>query len=255
MPYIRLDDVNMFYEEFGKGETVLFLHSHFSRGLLAFSGQILPFSAHYRCLFPDFRGHGRTMCENLDWNSRLLADDMARFLDALEIKNAHLIGYSCGAYVGCYMAAKYPEKVKSLIAIGGGSYPRADGAESFLPENLISGNDADFIEDMKLRHFEAHRGDWKTYLRRTVADWQAHPNLTAEEWNQIQCPCFFINGENDPFGTCAELQEKVPAARIYVVKGGGHHPHFVGEQIHEINARMLEFLFEQSAYDKSEKEE
>lgn len=255
MPYIRLDDVNMFYEEFGKGETVLFLHSHFSRGLLAFSGQILPFSAHYRCLFPDFRGHGRTMCENLDWNSRLLADDMARFLDALEIKNAHLIGYSCGAYVGCYMAAKYPEKVRSLITIGGGSYPRADGAESFLPENLISGNDADFIEDMKLRHFEAHRGDWKTYLRRTVADWQAHPNLTAEEWNQIQCPCFFINGENDPFGTCAELQEKVPAARIYVVKGGGHHPHFVGEQIHEINTRMLEFLFEQSAYDKSEKKE
>lgn len=255
MPYARLDELNMFYEEFGKGETVLFLHSHFSRGLLAFSGQILHFSAHYRCLFPDFRGHGRTMCENLDWNSRLLADDMAKFLAALEIKNAHLIGYSCGAYVGCYLAAKYPEKVKSLITIGGGSYPRADGAESFLPENLISGNDADFIEDMKLRHFEAHRGDWKTYLRRTVADWQAHPNLTAEEWNQIRCPCFFINGENDPFGICAELQEKVPAARIYVVKGGGHHPHFVGEQIHEINARMLEFLSEQHAYDKSEKEE
>ena len=34
MPYIKLNDLNMFYEEFGKGETVLFLHSHFSRGLL-----------------------------------------------------------------------------------------------------------------------------------------------------------------------------------------------------------------------------
>ncbi len=50
MPYIKLNDLNMFYEEFGKGETVLFLHSHFSRGLLAFSGQILPFAGHYRCL-------------------------------------------------------------------------------------------------------------------------------------------------------------------------------------------------------------
>ena len=56
MPYIKLNDLNMFYEEFGKGETVLFLHSHFSRGLLAFSGQILPFAGHYRCLYPDFRG-------------------------------------------------------------------------------------------------------------------------------------------------------------------------------------------------------
>jgi len=50
MPYAKLNDLNMFYEEFGRGETVLFLHSHFSRGLLAFSGQILPFSGRYRCL-------------------------------------------------------------------------------------------------------------------------------------------------------------------------------------------------------------
>ena len=242
MPYIKLNDLNMFYEGFGKGDTVLFLHSHFSRGLLAFSGQILPFAGHYRCLYPDFRGHGRTMCENYDWNSRMIADDMADFLDALEIENAHLIGYSCGAYVGCYMTAKYPEKVKSLITIGGGAYSRADSAADFLPENLINSNNTDFIEDIKLRHYEAHKGDWETYLRKTVSDWQSHPSLTEEEWAAIKCPAFFINGENDPFGTCAELLEKVPAAKAYEVKGGGHHPHFVGEQIEEINAMMLEFL-------------
>lgn len=242
MPYIKINDLNMFYEEFGKGETVLFLHSHFSRGLLAFSGQILPFAGHYSCLYPDFRGHGRTMCDNLDWNSRMIADDMANFLDALEIKSAHLIGYSCGAYVGCYMAAKYLEKVKSFITIGGGAYPRVDGAENFLPENLISSSETDFIEDMKFRHHEAHKGDWKTYLKKTIIDWKSHPSLTEEEWARIKCPTFFINGENDPFGTCAELQEKVPNAKVYEVKYVGHHPHFVGEQIEEINAMMLEFL-------------
>lgn len=50
MPYIKLNDLDLFYEEFGRGETILFLHSHFSRGLLAFSAQILPFSGSYRCL-------------------------------------------------------------------------------------------------------------------------------------------------------------------------------------------------------------
>ena len=242
MPYIKLNNLHMFYEEFGKGEPVLFLHSHFSRGVLAFSGQILPFSNHYRCFYPDFRGHGRSMCEDLDWNSRIIADDMASFLDALEINSAHLIGYSCGAYVGCYMAAKYPEKVRSLITIGGGAYPRIAGAEDFLPESLISRNNTDFIENMKLRHYEAHKGDWKTYLRKTVSDWQSHPSLSAEEWDGIKCPALFINGENDPFGTCAELQEKVPHADVYVVKNGGHRPHFVGEQIEEINALILDFL-------------
>ena len=45
----------------------------------------------------------------------------------------------------------------------------------------------------------------------------------------------------------AELQEKVPNAEVYEVKDGGHRPHFVGEQVEEINAMMLEFL---SAIDK-----
>lgn len=242
MPYTKQNDVNIYYEEFGRGETVLFLHSHFSRGLLAFSGQILPFSGHYRCIYPDFRGHGRTTSENLQWDSRIIADDMAQFLDAMGIEQAHLIGYSCGAYVGCYMAANYPERVKSLVTIGGAVYPRPDGADDFLPENLLRKGNTDFIEDMKLRHQDAHKGDWQTYLKMTVADWKNHPNLSDTEWKNIKCPAFFINGENDSLGSCAELHEKVPHSRICEVKGSGHRPHFVGERAEEINAMILGFL-------------
>ena len=189
------------------------------------------------------------------------------FLDKLGIEKAHIIGYSCGAYVGCYMAANYPDKVKSLVTIGGAAHARPEGAEDFLPENLIKNGHTDFIEDMKARHFEAHRGDWQTYLKNTiedmkarhfeahrgdwqtylkntVKDWQTQPNLTDAEWQNIKCPCFFINGENDPFGTVEELQEKVPASNVYKVIGGGHRPHFVGEQIDEINKRILDFLSE-----------
>jgi len=244
MADIRINDLNLYYEEFGRGEAVLFLHSHFSRSLLAFSSQILPFGGKYRCLYPDFRGHGRTECDSLNWNSRMIANDMAAFLDALGIEKAHLIGYSCGAYVGCYMAAKYPEKVRGLVTIGGGAHARPEGAEDFLPEKLLANNSFDFIEDMKCRHSQAHRGDWQSYLRATVADWQTHPNLSELEWSAIKCPAFFINGEHDPFGTCAELQEKVPHGKIYEVKDGSHHPHFVGEQANKINAMILDFLAE-----------
>ncbi|MBO7564673.1 MAG: alpha/beta hydrolase [Clostridiales bacterium] len=242
MPYVEVNGLDLYYEEFGRGETVLFLHSHFSRGLLAFSGQILPFSGHFRCLFPDFRGHGRTKCDDLSWNSRMVADDMAMFLEKLGIEKAHIIGYSCGAYVGCYMAAKYPQKVRSLVTIGGAAHPRPEGAEDFLPENLLKNGSTDFIEDIKARHMDAHKGDWQTYLRNTVEDWKTQPGLTDEEWHKITCPAFFINGENDPFGTVEELKEKVPYARTYKVIGGGHRPHFVGEQIDDINKRILDFL-------------
>lgn len=48
MPYVSLKDLKLYYEELGRGETVLFLHSHFSRGILAFGAQIQPFQGKYR---------------------------------------------------------------------------------------------------------------------------------------------------------------------------------------------------------------
>ena len=38
------------------------------------------------------------------------------------------------------------------------------------------------------------------------------------------------------------LRQRLPEASVYQVKGGGHRPHFVGEQIDEVNARILDFL-------------
>ena len=57
MPYIDLGELQLFYEEIGYGEPVLFLHSGYSRGILAFSGQLQPFyAAGYRCFYPDLQG-------------------------------------------------------------------------------------------------------------------------------------------------------------------------------------------------------
>ena len=62
---------------------------------------------------------------------------MAGVLDVLGILYKQLFDYNCGAYAGCYMAAKYPEKVKSLVTVGGGVWSRAESADDFLPENLL----------------------------------------------------------------------------------------------------------------------
>lgn len=36
MPYIKGKDTNLYYEDIGIGETIIFLHSSFSRGILSF---------------------------------------------------------------------------------------------------------------------------------------------------------------------------------------------------------------------------
>ena len=56
MPYMNLDHLELYYEEFGYGEPILFLHSHFSRGILAFSAQIQPFAGNIVVFFLIFEG-------------------------------------------------------------------------------------------------------------------------------------------------------------------------------------------------------
>lgn len=246
MPYQKVNDLDVFYEEIGCGEPILFLHSAYSRGILAFSGQIQPFySAGYRCLYPDYRGHGRTICKNLEWNSDQIAEDMICFLDNLQIEKVHLIGYSTGGGIAYYMASNHPERVKSIISIGNGGEIDSSGAENFLPEELLKQGANEFITKIKTLHAEAHGGNWQEYLRQEVNDWKEHPCLTAEDWAHIKMPMLLIAGENDNFASKEKLEkikQRCAQAEIFVVKNCGHRPHFPNEQAKIVNERMLAFL-------------
>ena len=246
MPYQRINDLDVFYEEIGWGEPILFLHSGYSRGVLAFSGQIQPFyAAGYRYLYPDFRGHGRTRCKNLNWDSDLIAEDMISFLDSLEIEKVHLIGYSTGGGVAYYMASRYPERVKSVISIGNGGVIDSVGAEEFLPETLLEQGAIEFIENVKHLHIEATGGEWQEYLRQEVKDWKEHSYIKDEEWAQITMPMLLIAGEHDDFASeqrLEQIQEKCPQAEIFIVKNCGHRPHFPNEEVKLVNEKMLSFL-------------
>lgn len=81
MPYVQLNNLEMYYEQIGVGDPVLFLHSGFSRGILAFASQILDFQNKYKCYFPDFRGHGRTRSQNLEWSTPQHSEDIITFMN------------------------------------------------------------------------------------------------------------------------------------------------------------------------------
>jgi len=245
MPRLRVNDCDVFYEDIGWGEPVLFLHSAYSRGIVAFGGQIQPFFHHWRCLLPDLRGHGRTTADNPDWGTPLIAEDMAGFLDGLGIGRAHVVGYSLGAGVALHLAAAHPERVRSLILIGTGGVPDPEGADDYEPEALERNGQTDFIRRLQTMHTEAHRGDWAHHARQSARDWRLYPSLTDVEAAGITMPMLLIGGERDPYASADRLramQLRYPQAEMWVVPDTGHGPHFPTEKCTEVNARMLAFL-------------
>jgi 3-oxoadipate enol-lactonase len=62
----------------------------------------------------DPRGAGESDKPAGSYSTRLFAEDAAAFLAALKIDRAHVMGLSLGAATGLWLAARHPEKVKSL---------------------------------------------------------------------------------------------------------------------------------------------
>lgn len=245
MPYASFGNLEMFYEKMGVGDPVIFLHSGYSRGILAFSSQMLDFQRTYTCYFPDFRGHGRTRCDSLAWSTPHIAEDMVEFMERLHLAKAHLVGYSLGANVGLYIAVHYPERAATLTTIGTGGFCDPTGVEQFEPEWLIEHGQLDTIRQMTERHEEAHRGDWQEHMRQSAQDWRRYPQLTEAQLGSIRCPALFITGEHDPFvgeERVRRLSALVTGSTYKVVAGGSHRPHMLREQPILVNDTILDFL-------------
>ena len=113
MPKIKVNDITMNYEQQGTGEPLLLI-PYLAADNACYAFQVAEYSKHFSCISIDPRGAGETDKPGGNYSTRLLADDAAAFLAALKIDRAQVMGLSLGAATGLWLAARHPEKVKTL---------------------------------------------------------------------------------------------------------------------------------------------
>lgn len=116
--YISIGKETLAYLDEGVGDVVLMIHGNMSSSV-HYEPLISRIKDKYRCVALDLRGFGDS-----SYNERFdtldeLADDVALFIDALELGSVYLVGWSNGGGVSLKLCAKYPEKVKKLFDIEG----------------------------------------------------------------------------------------------------------------------------------------
>ena len=98
MGVIQCNGANLYYEDHGEGQPIVFLHGA-TAGLRYFEPQLTGLSEEYRPLAFDFRGHGRSEKTELGHTMAQHARDLRGFLDQLDLDDAVLVGWSMGAIV------------------------------------------------------------------------------------------------------------------------------------------------------------
>lgn len=76
-----------------------------------------------RVIAPDPPGHGRSPSVQADaYLPSRLADLAVALLTELGVERAAFVGFSWGAQVGCYFAARFPQRATALALIDGGYF-------------------------------------------------------------------------------------------------------------------------------------
>jgi pimeloyl-ACP methyl ester carboxylesterase len=112
----------LFFQDIGSGFPLVLLHGNGESGEY-FAPQIQAFSARYRVIVPDTRGHGLSPRGDGPFTLARFADDLKDLLDDLNIEKAHILGFSDGGNIALLFALKYPQYVEKLILNGANLFP------------------------------------------------------------------------------------------------------------------------------------
>lgn len=113
MPKIETNGISVYYETRGSGEPLILI-PYLTADHACYEYQVREYEKHFTCYLFDLRGTGLSESPDGEISIELYADDVAGFMDTLEIPKAHISGLSLGAAVGMWLAAKHPDKVQSL---------------------------------------------------------------------------------------------------------------------------------------------
>jgi pimeloyl-ACP methyl ester carboxylesterase len=118
MPEISLRDTTLFYQERGKGPGLLCLHG-FPFDHTTWLDQLSGLNDVRRVIAVDQRGFGRSYPEAIQKIDKdVYADDAVALIESLEGgRPVDIIGFSAGAHVGCMVADRRPDLVRSITAL------------------------------------------------------------------------------------------------------------------------------------------
>jgi len=223
--YVDAGGLNTYYEVNGAGDPLLLLHGGFCPAE-TFDGLTLGLAEAYRVYLPERRGHGRTPDADGPITFEIMAQDTIAFMDALDIRDAHLVGWSDGAVVALHVAVLRPDLVRKLVLIGAAL--NHDGLPAQVREMLTAGMTPEILPPF-LRQLYANVSPdgpehFEVVFDKLTATWATEPNFALSELERLSAPTLFMLGDGDMVTVehAAAVQRAISDAQLAVVPGASH---------------------------------
>lgn len=228
--YLKLKDLDLYYEVYGEGEPLVLLHGN-SGSIKDFYQQIPILSKQYKVIAIDTRGHGKSKdSSRKDFTYKMFADDVKAVADYMKLDKINIVGWSDGGNTGLEFALKYPDRLNKLVAIGANAFP--EGVEQRLMDHFT--NQMTQLNQLNLPEMFNERRVMKIML--------TEPHISKNDLNTIKNPVLIIAGDKDvikPDHT-EFLSKQIPNAELKIYKDTSHMVPY--EKPDELNKDILSFL-------------
>ncbi len=98
MPYLSLNGTQLYYEEKGHGQPILFIHGVWMSSRF-FHKQLNYFGQRYRAITVDLRAHGRSAQVHSGHTMANYARDIRELIKGLKLTDVVMVGWSMGAFI------------------------------------------------------------------------------------------------------------------------------------------------------------
>jgi pimeloyl-ACP methyl ester carboxylesterase len=205
---IEVNGLNIFYREAGDvtKPTILLLHGYPTSSHM-FRNLITDLSVQYHVLAPDYPGFGRSdqpLMKDFDYTFDNMSNIVEGFLNELKVTKYSIYLMDYGAPIGFRIAAKYPERIESLIIQNGNAYD--EGLRDFWIPIKKYWNDYTVENGKPLEGFHSPAGlKWQythgvqDSLKISPDNWNLDlQHLTRAENDKIQLAMFYSYRTNVP---------------------------------------------------------
>ena len=264
------DDTEIYYKDWGKGPVVTFSHG-WPLNSDAWDGQMFFLAQNgFRVVAHDRRGHGRSSQPFSGNDMDGYADDLAAVIEALDLKDAVLVGHSTGGgEVVRYIARHGKERVAKAVLIAAvppimlKTPANTEGLPMEVFDNLRSGLTKDrsqFYKDLAIPFYGANRPGTKVSQGTLDQFWlwsmqaglkNAYESIKAfsetdftEDLKKINVPTLVMHGDDDqivPVNDSAVKSARLIRGAKEIYYPGAPHGLTATHQ-DQVNADLLAFL-------------
>lgn len=241
MPFLKHQHAELYYEEHGQGEVIFFSH-----GLLfdhrMWVHQVSRFSSRYRCVTHDHRAQGKSTATG-SADMELLYADVLALLDHVSPNTpVHFVGLSMGGFMGMRVAARVPDRLRSLTLLETSADEEPNKFKYNLLNTVFKWGGGKLVSQKIINILFGQSSLKNPLLNSTIAEWkqiiESYPATISQavkgvidrkgvfdELKNIQTPTTVAVGEDDvatPPEKSRRIQSQIPHAQLVIIPKAGH---------------------------------